>query len=300
MTAAPARVLMALAAAGSLSACATDGTFPANPEPKGVLDTRAATYFGPKSEDDYYCVATPPANPCPDRKAARDDLILNRIRIYGDELAAFQVALKNSATGIGLGTNLMALILNGFGATTGTAETKAALSAAAGGFTAANGVISTQVFQDKTVDAIIAQMNADFDRARLDLYTNLRQSDAEYPLARAETDLTSRIRTIGVSSALTEIAQKASAEQKTAQANVLNLQWTRSPDTDRLDAWLFAGPDKGLDLVHAKALQDWLNAQPEPKLKGQNYALERFVHDPDPDINLAPIRSRALTELNIP
>ena len=286
------RSLAVIAAAASLCACATDGAFPANPEPKGVLDARVAQYFGPRSDDDYYCPSPTRPAPCRDPKAVRDNIIENRIGIYGEELAAFQVTLKNSATGIDLGTKLMSLILNGFAATTGTSETKAALSAAAGGFTAANGVINTAVFRDQTVDAIIAQMNADFDKARLDIYHNLQQPVADYPLARAETDLTSRIRTIGVSAALTEISEKASAEQKAAQAAVQNVQWAKSANGDRLYAWLFPGGK--LNAARAKGLQAWLDARPETQLHG--VPLEVFAHDEVPGIDAEAVRGQALDD----
>jgi hypothetical protein len=292
------RALVAFASAASLGACAT--AYPENPEPKAVLAQRAETYFGADSEKAY--MALDPSNPAyaAARTSMRDDIVNNRIQVYGKELTAYEVALKDSATGVDLGTSLLSLILNGVGATTGSAATKSAVSAAAGGFTAANGVINKEVFKDKTVDAIISQMNADFDRARADIYLNLHQPDAQYPLARAQTDLTSRIRTIGVSSALTEIAQQASQQQQTAQALVQAIRWTSTPQTVRLNNWLKSG--EGLDPGHVKALRDWLNAQPEPLLNKSDYPLARFATGDDARLDLEAIRQRALDDpqLSIP
>ena len=75
----------------------------------------------------------------------------------------------------------MALVLSGLGATTGGAATKAALAAASAGVIGAQGVISKDLYYQRTVPALLAQMEANRARATLVILQGIQKSESDYP-----------------------------------------------------------------------------------------------------------------------
>jgi hypothetical protein len=83
--------------------------------------------------------------------------------------------LRDAELDVSVSSDLLSLTLNGLGATVGGAATKAALSAAAGGVTSAGTAFGKDINESQTIDAITAQMNADFDNGRAAIYLKLQK-----------------------------------------------------------------------------------------------------------------------------
>jgi len=92
----------------------------------------------------------------------------------------------NSVNTIG---DLVVLALSGLGATAGTATTKAALAAASAGIVGAKTAISSDLFYQRTLPALIAQMDANRATAKAAILNGLSRPDTDYPLVRAFVDL---------------------------------------------------------------------------------------------------------------
>lgn len=278
-----------------LSGCASLQTFPTNPDQPAAVDIRVRQYFGAGSEAAYNAATT-----TAQRTAIRNDIIDNRILIISQYLTLYEGDLRDARTGVGLSTDLMSLVLNGLGATTGSAAVKAALAAAAGGVTSANASLNKEVFETQTIDAINAQLNADFDKGRAAIYLKLKQQDdAAYPLSMAATDVTTLLRAVAVSNALNEISTQAKANQASAAdavSNVISGTFSSSSSSVKLDAWL--RPGGKIDAGKVAALQAWMDAQPEIKALPQGLPVEAFVRDNNvPGVDLESLRQKALTAL---
>jgi hypothetical protein len=292
------KTLIILASMVGSSGCASFDGFQRHPEPSSVpIEARRALYYGPNADDDYYKAA--PAS----RQPLRDKLVYGKMQVLEDDFQDFEQSLNSAGNYISIGGDLTALALSGAAAVTGTAATKSALAAASGGIVGAQGAINKDIYYQKTLPALIAQMQANRAKVVLEITQNLKQSDVAYPLSAAELDLQALREAGGLLSAVNDISQQATAQKNTSNAEIQKLQsltFANTPSATKLQAWLYTG-DK-VDQAHYDALQDWLNQQSEPSLKGQNYPPAAFVSGDTTDTTLEPVRKRALADpkLNIP
>ncbi|WP_407527022.1 hypothetical protein [Methylobacterium oryzisoli] len=137
---------------------------------------------GPAAIQAYY------AAPTIEREALRNRIIYSRIAAYDIEYQAFQADLIKEANIENISADLIVLGLNGAGATAGGVGLKAALAAASAGVVGAKASIDKQLFFDRAVPALLAQMSA----ARAGRFTliqkGLQLSDDLYPLPAALVD----------------------------------------------------------------------------------------------------------------
>ena len=284
-----------------LAACASVTEYPKNPEPTGTLSTLQTKYFGPTADDAYNNLKPTDSNYSQERKALRDEIVNNRVRAYDIEFSKFQRALSSDANGLSLGGDLSALVLSGLGSATGSAATKAALAAASGGVIGAQGVINKDLYFKQTVPALIAQMEANREKVKLAIFNHLSDSDADYPLSRAESDLEGLNDAGSLPNAVSNITQQSSEQKNAADAlmqSVHTLTFSSTSSSTKLNAWLF--PNGVLDSGHATMPQAWLTSQPEPVL--QAIPMASFVSGDTSQGDLEPFRQRALNDprLNIP
>jgi hypothetical protein len=109
------------------------------------------------------------------------------------------------------------LILAGLTATAGGATTKAALGAASAGVIGANAAINKDLYYQKTIPALLTQMEAERLKALASILAGIKQSDADYPLMQAYIDLNA-YRTAGsIPAAVAGITQNAGNAKDEAQ-----------------------------------------------------------------------------------
>jgi hypothetical protein len=125
-----------------------------------------------------------------DRRRLRDRIVYTRLAAYDVEFQTFTEKL-NKESGLGnLSGDFALLILNGIGATTGGAATKAAMNAASAGVTGARAAVDRDVFYNQALPAVQTQMSTSRNAQLVVIQEALRtQSDADYPLPRAVIDL---------------------------------------------------------------------------------------------------------------
>lgn len=292
--------LVAVPCTALLSACSVVEGYPTNPDSNTTLTALQTKYFGADSEDAYNSISASDPNYATLRKSKRDEIILGRIRAYDIEFSDFQRALNSYSNEISIGADLTALVLNGLGATTGNAGTKAALAAASAGVIGAQGAVNKDLYYQKTVSAIIAQMEANRSKAKLVIFTDIKQPDADYPLARADSDLADLNDAGSLPNAVSNITQQSTTQNDATQAQIQAVQaltFTTSTSATKITAWLFSNGT--VDKTHYAALQTWLNAQPEAFLKGKDYPPAALASGDDPNNDLEPIRQRALSDASL-
>jgi len=271
-----------IAGTAALGGCAATSGYPEDPQSPGHLfsDTKALeqlrqTYFS-KDVDDCYRAASCPQL-CPEKiptclnskQAIRDDIVLNRMHVYDMEFTLFVRDLSSANNILSLGSDLTALTLNGLGATTGDAPTKAALAAASGGVIAANGDVNKDIFYQKTVPAIIAQMEADRTKAETTILGGLAKPDSEYSLQRAELDLDTLNNAGSLNTAVSNITQQSGTAQAQSQQKMALFQTSAmatTPAALKIRAWLKGTPPAVLNDAHYDQLDNWLQQNPDPNL----------------------------------
>jgi len=123
----------------------------------------------------------------------------------------------NSVNTIG---DLVVLALSGLGATAGTATTKAALAAASAGIVGAKTAISSDLFYQRTLPALIAQMDANRATAKAAILNGLSRPDTDYPLVRAFVDLQQLSDAGSMIGAVGTITGDAAAKKSAAEASL--------------------------------------------------------------------------------
>ena len=199
------------------AACAPVVGYPRDPEDTDATLTSLQHYFLPAAECQYQ-------NATPAQKTQiRNEIVLNRMRAYNIEFDNFEKNLWAEGNIITTGGDLIALVLAGLGATTGSAGTKAALSAATAGVVGAQAAINRDLYYQRTLPALLAQMEANRANVELTVLNGLAKSDSEYPLYKAEIDLESLKNAGSMPSAISVITQKSSQDNQSAQKQLAAL-----------------------------------------------------------------------------
>ncbi|HEX3912711.1 MAG TPA: hypothetical protein VHW71_04325 [Steroidobacteraceae bacterium] len=286
--------LLLTALAGTISGCASIDGFQKSPEPSSVVKARNTKYYGLNADDDYYSASGDA------RQSLRDQIVYGKMQVLEDDFLDFERCLNGAGNYVSLGSDLTVLVLNGLAATTGTAATKSALAAASAGVVGAQGVVNKDLYYQKTLSALISQMQANREKARLTIIQNLKLSDVAYPLNAAEIDLKRLEEAGSLVNAVNDIAQQATNSKQNSQALIESLQSLTFTGTDsaaKLQAWLY--PNGKVDQANFDALQAWLNRQPETFLKGQGYPPGAFVSGDTDTADLEPIRVRAVADATL-
>jgi hypothetical protein len=286
--------LAVIFASTTLGGCASVDGYQKSPEPSSVIKSRHLTYYGVNADAAYYSASGDA------RQVLRDQLVYGKMQALEDDFIDFERSLNSAGNYVSLGSDLTVLVLNGIAATTGTAATKSALSAASAGVVGAQGAVNKDLYYQKTLSALICQMQANREKARLTIIQNLKQSDSAYPLNAAEIDLKRLEEAGSLVNAVNDIAQQASTSKQNSQAQIQVWQTLISANTEsasQLQAWLYQNGK--VNQANYDALQAWLNKQPESGLNGQNYPPAAFVSGDTSTADLEPIRVRAVNDLTL-
>jgi hypothetical protein len=285
-------ILLALTIASTLAACAAVQGFQNSPEPSSSAEARRAKYYGETADDAYY------AAPAAQREAIRDELVYGKMQVLEDDFLDFEKSLNSAGNYVSVGSDLAVLLLSGVAATTGGTTTKSALAAASAGIVGARAVVNKDLYYQKTLPALISQMQANREKARLVIIQNLKQPDSVYPLNSAEIDLKKLEEAGSLLNAVNDISQQATSQKNETQSLIQMYQTTtfvKTPTTDKLHSWLF--PNGQLDKTRFKTLADWLTNNSDPSL--HNVPVATFVSSDVEAATLEPARERATKELNI-
>jgi hypothetical protein len=214
-------------------------------------------YFDP-SVDAQYTTATGEAG----RRQVRDLIVLNRMRAYDLEFDSFERGLYGEANSIEAGGNLIVTALGAVGATSGGAVTKAALNAASGAVTGAQGIVSKELYYERTIPALISQMEANRTNAKANILAGLKQSDSAYSLAQAYVDLELLKNAGGIPGAISNVTQTAVGNAQDANQNLQIISnssfvFASSTSRDQIRAWLYSGGV--INASRRSALLTWMS-----------------------------------------
>lgn len=273
---------------GLTAACSAIEGYPADPQNSAVtLAALQKKYFTDDMETQYEDAQGDK------RQALRDKIIYARIQAYDIQFSQFQRALNANANAINVGTDIIAVALGGLGAVIADVTTKSALAAASAGVIGAQGAINKDLYYQKTVAALISQMEANRDEAKASILLNLKQPDAAYPLRRAYVDLSTLNDAGSLPAAISAITQKADVAKTEAQAKIqqtVKLTYSTTATTKSLDEWI--SPDGIPNTKRMKALQDWL----DKNYKSSNIPAAGLAGTDDAKGQYEIIRKKALAD----
>jgi hypothetical protein len=208
------------------------------------------------------------------KRSLRNSIIYNEMQIYEINFSAFNRRLWGDTNIVSAGGDLVVLALAGLGATNGSEVTKSALAAASAGVVGAQAAISKDLYYQRTLPALLAQIAANRDKVKAGIYDALnKQDDAAYPLARAEIDLQTLQRESGIADAIESITEQAAGAKTTAQAQMDAARsgaFSTQPSATRIWNWLFphgtgidptTGQTYQPDSNNLAKLQTWINTQ---------------------------------------
>src|SRR5665213_165571 len=248
--------LVVAALSGLLAGCAPLLGYPKDPEDTDATLTRLAPYFNGDEEAQYLALAVPTL-----RAQKRNDIILARIHAYDIEFADFERRLYGDGNETTLGGDLVGLVLAGLTATTGNAATKSALGAASAGVIGASSAINKDLYYQKTIPALLAQMEADRLKAELPITTGLKLSDAGYPLAQAYIDLDAYKTAGSIPAAINAVNQSAGNAKDAEQAALRSTAFVEDTFSQRLRSFIWpSGMTNPPNQMNLTKLRQWMSA----------------------------------------
>jgi hypothetical protein len=292
--------VLAISVAGLVASCGAIQGYPPDPENSRAVLASLQRYFQP-SQEDAYIQETDPIQ----RRQLRDIIVLSQVRAYDIEFNGFERSLYAAGNGMSTGSDLVLLVLNGLGATLGGAATKAALAAASTGIVGAQTAITKDLFYQKTLPALIAQMEANRSVVELRIFTGLTQEDAKYSLLLAYLDLQALKQAGGIPQAITNLTQQAADANDASQAKIQELRslpYSHSNSSERIRSWLYSKDAQGkpvLNEANFASLQRWMNADTsDPVLR--NIPVEQFASGDASGLEADRERALADPKLKIP
>jgi hypothetical protein len=174
---------LALVLAGLLAGCSTL-RYGGAPEPSFDAEQdleQLGKIFGPgDSISQFY------ANPTVD---ARNKFITGRLTMMNIRYIQFIRQLTTDRQLLDTAGALLTLGMNIAGASVAATSTKTILAALSAGVTGSKEVVDKNYFFDKTIPALVGQMNAERKKALIPILTGLKADLDDYPFGQAVTDL---------------------------------------------------------------------------------------------------------------
>ena len=148
------------------------------------------------------------------QKELRNGFIETRTALIDQAYAGFRQTLYTQRVGMNVGVDLATLGLNAVGAVTGSAPAKTGLHALSGGLIGSKASIDKNVFFDRTMPALLAQMEAQRSALRLRMMGGMMVDTSRYPLMQARADLEEYYAAGTMVGAIGSITTQAMVEQK--------------------------------------------------------------------------------------
>src|ERR1051326_54440 len=269
-----------------LSACAPLLGYPKDPEDTDATLSALAPYFNGAKDVEY--AHAPPAA----KTNIRNEIIFARMRAYDITFADFEKRLYGDGNAVTLGSDLAGLILAGLTATTGNAATKSVLGAASAGVIGAKAAIDKDLYDQKTIPALLAQMEADRLQAKAPIVTGMKVPDEQYPLVQAYIDLDAYKNAGSIPSAINAVNKDAGNARADAVDTLRTGVFVEDTPGQRLRVYLWpSGVEKPVDKAHLTNLRRWMSAN-----LPAGVPVEALLYGP----TLASKRKLAVSDLAVP
>lgn len=220
-------VLVALCALG-LSGCASFDGSP--PRPESAKDGLAGL------DKDYHDALTAYHEaPEPARQLTlRNKFIEVRAGLIDRQYAAFKSSLYAQRVGSAVGVDMAVLGMNIIGVLTPGESAKTAANALSGGFIGAKSSIDKNVYFDRTLPAMLSQMESQRNEIRFRMLSGMAEPVLRYPLMQAAADLEAYYSAGTLGGAVSTMTQQAATAEVKSVAALASRLPTETEVTERL------------------------------------------------------------------
>lgn len=188
---------------------------------------------------------------------ARDQFITGRLALIDLRYLQFIRSLTSDKQQIDSATDIASLTLNLAGTLVGGARAKTNLAAAAAGLGGAKTSVDKNFYYEKSVDALVATMNAKRKEVLTRILQSIGSSLNAYSLTHAVTDVHEYYLAGTINGAITFIQAQATEREKASDIKLENLQIVRDvallPIEDRASKQQLTRSVGAPDLTQAKA-----------------------------------------------
>jgi hypothetical protein len=249
-----------------LTACDSVQGYPQDPDNSAAV----IASFDPTWDADYSFSTDSEA-----RRRYRDLIVLNRMRTYDIAFDNFERGLYGQGNSIAVAGSLATITMGAVGGVAGAAVTKAALNVASGAVTGAEGAISKELYYQRTLPALISQMEANRTNAKISILKGIKQPDSDYPLVQAYADLEILKAAGGIPTAISNVTQSASENAQNANDALLvvsteTFRTSVSDSGTNLENWLAKSVK-----ANTGQLRSWMDSH---GLKGKLF--QEFLNQP--------------------
>lgn len=157
-------------------------------------------------------------------KENRNRFISGRLTLMNIRYIQFIRKLSSERQLVDSATEMLVLGLNIAGASFSDAVTKTVLAGLAAGTTGSKQIIDKNYYFEKTVPALVGQMNAERKKALVPILTGVRSTLEEYPFAQAVTALYNYYNAGTFSGAIQAIQAEAGAKERNQDNIIATLQ----------------------------------------------------------------------------
>jgi len=241
-----ARGVMVCLAAVMLAACTHISTV-AGPAPafdidKDIADLQTQYEYSRSIPDYYKKVATAPDEAA--RRNLRDEFVVGRLTLYNLQYLKYISQFSLDAATVDSALDITKIGVDLATTVTGTAETKSILGAISTGLTGSRLSLEKNFFEQKTVQALVSQMNAQRKAALVPIVEGLAQDTNKYPITTAIVDLYNYYGAGTLQGALQGIQEDASAKGSKAQFDIDKFRsviYGADAATKAINAWIYPG-----------------------------------------------------------
>lgn len=202
---------------------------PGKPEKEAIS---LARYFDEDSPESKKYESAEPEK----RTAERNHIIFAQLRAIDINYALFEQAMAREGVIANIGTDWSVISVNAVGALVGTSQAKSVLHAISGGIVAFKGSVDKNAYYDKTIPALMTQMQANRLKVRLEIMTKLQSPDEEYPLMAAKTDVDRYFAAGTIPGAIQQIVETAGNSANRSSAALATLVLPSDKDIARRSA----------------------------------------------------------------
>lgn len=247
-------VIILLAACGlGLGGCQSLNGYPDPVVPPKEAMTQAQRYFGPAVEAQYDQAVGA------ERQQMRNRIVYAYINAADIRFDSFEQALSRDQKVLAVGGDAATLLLAGAATVAKSSRTKTRLAAWSTATLGIQGSIDRELFYNKTLPVLIAQMRAARRTSLANLYVGLSKPDDQYPLLLAKGDIRAYEDAGTLAGALAGIAQDTGVKGQAADTKIKSVVEATYSYTDLgQKVRRFWKPDGTINAANAAKLNTWL------------------------------------------
>ena len=210
-------VLVATLVASLLAACASTRGFPDRTEDVGDrLESLKANYFLPSAN----VVEIFHGLPANEKRAYRDKVVYARMMAIDLQFATFKEAIYQDGIVSNLSLEILGVAVGAAGAVTTGADTSRILSALSGGISGSRTAINKNLYYERTMPALLALMDAEREKIKVQIEEGLQQEFDVYPLGKALVDLERYFEVGSIPGAIASVTATAGKTKQQAEEDL--------------------------------------------------------------------------------